>query len=189
LPSTSEFRNRLEQLGQTLIPLSHLDCARMHAHSVLCQEVDKIETIPSVAQMEQQFQTPGIEIEGHLYGIEAADSSRLIAIVATVPMPGTDAYYCNVNVTVDPDFRTDGLEALLLDFAVANAQEWAANRGVKVLIQAGCRDDQAHYVQLYTNAGFHAVRYFHAMERNLVDLPIENPELPEGYTVIGQVKM
>ncbi len=180
--TTAEIRDSLELKGRRIVQLTTADANRISNHSQLCKDIDKLESVQSADQIERQLGTPGIQFEGNLLGIEG-DAGQLIAVVATVPMPGTDTFYISTDISVVPEYRKGRLEATLLEYAVANAHEWATRNQARVQIQAGCRDDQTNYVQLYTEAGFLPVRYFHTMERDLTSMPIEPAIAPAGFEI------
>ena len=182
MTTTAEFRNSPLLCAYNFVQLTAADAPRISELSKLCKEIDRKETIQSPEQIERELNTPDVHFEGNLLGVET-ETGKLIAIVSTVPMPGSGGFFIPVDVTVDPEFRDGNLEPALLEFAVENAREWAEKNKANIEIQAACREDQSNYIQLYTQAGFLPVRYFHTMERDLVNLPIEPAVVADGYII------
>ncbi len=165
-----------------LKPLTANDAKMLVALTEACRQVDAIETVQSEEQIRFQFQTPGVQFEGNAWLLQNPDGDVPIAAIICVPLPGEDGDIIQIDVTVHPDYRMDGLEDLLFEYAVAHSVNYLQLGARKGKIQAGCRSDRQAKIELFTRFGLAPIRYFHTLERSL-SADIDVVPSPEGITI------
>lgn len=181
LRSTVELRELAALRG--LRSMQAADVEALIELAEACRVIDKIESVPTAAQIRFQFETPGIDIVNNAFLLED-DKGVPIATLTAVPLPGADEYHFQLQMTVHPDHRSgeDGIEDLLLEFGLAHSTEWQRASGNRASIQTGCRSDQQHYIDLYSRHSFEPIRYFHTLERDLRQ-PIEAAPVPDNVVI------
>jgi mycothiol synthase len=107
------------------------------------------------------------------------DGGRLVAWATSIaPRGGRDALRLWTEGRVHPDWRGRGIGRALLDWQVRRGTEQhaaVAPPGLPGRLVASAYPAMTSAARLFERAGFTAERYYHAMERDLADVPEVRP--------------
>ncbi|HZT40982.1 MAG TPA: GNAT family N-acetyltransferase [Chthonomonadaceae bacterium] len=141
-----------------------------------CEEEDRSGFRPSVESLRHQIAFPGIDVENHCFVLPDS-TGALIASAGAIPIPGPDHLTFQMILSVHPEYRPRGLEDELLGMIEAHAAEYCAQTQSQGVLHTGVQAQQQRFIDLYTRHGYHVIRWFLELERDLSE-PILDAPLP-----------
>jgi mycothiol synthase len=144
-----------------------------------CDLVDKLNEGTSVAEMRSEIYAPRVDRDRDIRLWEDADG-RLIGFASLwIPEPSEkiDGFLW---FNILPEARSAGLEPEIIGWGEARMREAGRELGLPVQLRSSAMTPEQTAV--LERHGFEIARYFHRMTRPL-DLPIPEPEFPEGFTL------
>lgn len=133
----------------------------------------------SLERMTNEYQSPGFDLEQSVYLIEDQDGS-LVALIEV-----WDAFDIPVNpyvwMTVDPDFKDQGLEDYLLTWAEKRAKQVFQRVAPELRIAMRCHINSVVEAsrQALIRGGFQEIRHGFRMRIEMEEMPLA-PTWPEG---------
>ncbi len=164
----------------TLRPLATTDISDLARLMAEAEEADRTSEHYSVADLEEEFANPDIEVGKDFVG--AYEDDRLVGYFSVYPR-STDGSHQKLNVggTVTPARRGQGIGTTLVTAMLARVDEVHAERhpGLPAKVVTSGISSNATQERLLTDAGFTTDRWTFAMRATLGagDVP---PALPEG---------
>ncbi|NET43022.1 MAG: GNAT family N-acetyltransferase [Okeania sp. SIO2B3] len=136
---------------------------------------------PSPAEMLMQLEIPSVDKRRDICLWE--DSNRQVVAIAGLIIPEIGADIAGILwFRVDPQTKSNNLEAQILMWGEKRMGEVGRERNVKVKVLCGAHGDNSQRISLLESCGFEIERYFLTMKRSLTD-PIPESEFPEGFTL------
>jgi mycothiol synthase len=170
LPGLSEFEFR--SLRRENVPA-------LYETLLAVERADQRDIVISLEELHHEFDDPWSDAETDaLVALTAVGQPIGYARTFQSPQPG-DEVRCYINIEVHPDQRVDGLEEALFEWAEARArQRLFMTPGERSrVIRYGIHDTQAQRQTQLDQRGYHVVRYFYRMRRDLSE-PIPAVQLP-----------
>ncbi|MBD1873606.1 GNAT family N-acetyltransferase [Nodosilinea sp. FACHB-131] len=158
----------------------HADLPAIAAFYALCETVDRLDNIPTLADLQRHLDHPPPNGTRQRQLWETAEG-ELVGLVSLWLEDPTDVLEAWMGVFVHPDRRGAGLEAELLGWAEQQVREQATVAQRPAKLCAGARADAVFYRSIYETANYEIIRQFHTMARSLAE-PIPQPQFPPGFT-------
>ncbi|MGB3494015.1 MAG: GNAT family N-acetyltransferase [Elainellaceae cyanobacterium] len=148
-----------------------------------CHKADQIERYTSIASLEADFKHPNLDLARDVRVWE--DGDRQIVAFAGLWMAAEthDPLEGDLWFQLHPRVRHAGVPAQLLTWAEARMRQIGSDRGVAVNLRGSSRESQIDRIRFFEANGFKADRWFHTMGRSLVNSPLAQPQMPDGFTV------
>lgn len=146
-----------------------------------CEDIDKLDRRTSVEELRGEIEAPGVDPERDLR-LWHDQTGRLIGWgQLAIPEHG-ETVAGRFWMRIHPVVRSRGLESEIMAWVERRVHEVAQLRQKPAQLLTGARDDQGDRLRLLSEWGFTPTRYFFTMRRSL-ELPIEQPQLPPGFTM------
>ena len=146
-----------------------------------CEAADHLYGGSSVGALSAEFESLAVDLERDVRLWEDADG-ELAGAGRVWLRPAGQELDVVLTLHVHPVSRAGDLGDRIVGWAVERARESARERGLRVVLRARVRQEDAYRVALLERYGFVITRYFLTMER-LLGGPVEEPWLPEDLTL------
>jgi ribosomal protein S18 acetylase RimI-like enzyme len=149
--------------------LRHADVPVLYDLQLAIERADERDLVATLADVQREFDDPWSNAEIDSLAAFARDG-RLAGFARTFQNPEPESEVrCWLTVEVHPAYRSDGLEDALLDWADEQGRQrllLAAGDARRVL-RSGIFDAQIGRHRQLEQRGFHVVRYYYRMQREL----------------------
>lgn len=146
-----------------------------------CEEVDRLDEGTSIAELQQEFNAPSLDVARDIRLWEDAEGKLIGFAQLSFSEPGEviDGWLW---FRVHPDARSGDVEAAAIAWGEVRMREVSAMRGGRVKLRTYARAEDCDRISVLTSCGFKVDRYFCRMARSLSE-PIPEPHFPEGFAL------
>lgn len=150
-----------------------------------CEAVDCLEEGSSIAELRQEIEAPGFDLDRNLRLWETPEGTLIGFAQLWIP-ESSEVRDGFLWFRVHPLFRGGTLEGEIVAWGEARMQEVRRDCGVPVSLRSGTKETDGDRIRFLESCGFALERYFFHMERVAAE-PIPTPQLPPEFTVqIGE---
>jgi len=166
-------------------PLTLADAGALARLHEAAEKIDRTGEHHDEAGIRQELTSPGVDLPAATTA--GWDGPRLAAFAAVIHRDAAEpVHQPHVEVTVDPDYRTDEVAAHLREWLLPTARAVHQRHfpDAPVELHAGAHENEQWYRSLLERAGFTLSRTFVEMRADLADLP-PAPALPDDLPLVG----